>query len=95
MAHLRVSHSGDSYRIKIENDEWVCSDGPMQRIFTLSLNSELPFRRYVSPVYPDPHNVAIKDAVLWLTRLGAVTVAEVYNSPTPDEFSSDGESVEY
>ena len=87
MAHIRIDYSGDKYRFSIADDQWVCSDGPMQEIFALSLNQDLPFPRYISPVNPDPENQAIRDATLWLKERSINILTVAYNSPDDESYN--------
>ena len=98
MAHIQIVYSGERYRISIDNTEkatWTCSDGPMQRAFTATLNLDLPFSRFTGPATPDPENIAIAHGVDRLVELSAIIVAVAYNAPLPQGEGPGLEPVDY
>ena len=83
MAHVRIEDSGHRYRLSLSDESWVCSEGPLQEAVVRTLNREAPITRYISPVYPDPENEAMRSAVAWLEGRSMTILTIAYNTVDP------------
>jgi hypothetical protein len=95
MAHIRFEHLGDKYRLSLSGDTWVCSEGPYQDLFVDFLNLDVPISRYLTPVNPDPENLAVRDAVEWLKSSSIAILSVIYDTPDPGAYDLTKNPVEY